>query len=538
MRITAARDFTITLGRLRCARTSFAKERTESMKRLRSVGLMVAMLLLATRTWADLEVRTGQGVVRGITEDGVRVFRGIPYAAPPVGDRRWTAPAPAPTWNNTRNAEQFGPVFPQQRPTRLPEDEDCLTLNVWAPEVVDPEQPLPVMVWIHGGAHVNGSGRTDGSTFARDGVVLVAINYRLGRFGVFGHPELSAALTGEVPTANFGLLDQIAALQWVQREIRAFGGDPGRVTIFGVSAGGTYVNLLMVSPLARGLFHGAIAESGANGMSRFRGAKALEEIGKRLEEKKDVKGIAGLRSLPWRSLVEQGASYRTESEAVIDGIALVEDVPKAFAAGHQNNVPYIAGSNSYEGSLSATIAIPAYVRIMKENIEAVTRSYGMAANDPALYLQFYGDILFGAPSRYLVSQMRSVSSPAWLYHFDYVLESTASLVPGARHAGEVAFVFERLQPISIGAAESRRFGVPQGDYSVSDRDHEIAHMMHAWWIQFAKTGSPNLVGQPVWPAYDLASDPAMVISNDGVEVQYRVRRAQLDLIEEAYKSRQ
>lgn len=504
------------------------------------VGLILALLsgqLLPVNA-AEPTVMTSSGPIRGVLQDGVRSFKGIPYAAAPVGDLRWRAPQPVETWQAPLNTDDYGSVCPQQRPTRLPEDEDCLTLNVWAPEVVDPAESLPVMVWIHGGAHVNGSGRTDGSTFARDGVVLVAINYRLGRFGVFGHPELSAALTGDEPTANFGLLDQIAALQWVQKEIRAFGGDPARVTIFGVSAGGTYVNLLMASPLAKGLFHGAIAESGANGMSRFRGAKALEEIGRRLEENKDVKGIAGLRSLPWRSLVDQDASYRTESEAVIDGAALTLDVPKAFAAGLQSNVPYIAGFNSYEGSLSATIAIPAYVRIMNENIDEVTHSYGLAADDPALYLQFYGDILFGAPSRFLVRQMHSVSSPAWLYHFDYVLDSTDALVPGARHAGEVAFVFDRLQPLSIGAAESRRFGVPEGDYSVSDRDLAIAHMMHAWWIQFAKTGSPNLVGQPVWPAYDLASDPAMVISNDGVEVQYRVRRAQLDLIEEAYKSRQ
>lgn len=504
------------------------------------VGFVIALLgcQLPPIYAAEPAVMTSSGPIRGVLQDGVRSFKGIPYAAAPVGDLRWRAPRPVEKWKEPLNAEDYGPVCPQQRPTRLPEDEDCLTLNVWAPEIVDPEKPLPVMVWVHGGAHVNGSGRTDGTTFARDGVVLVAINYRLGRFGVFGHPELSAAVTSNEPTSNFGLLDQIAALQWVQKEIRGFGGDPGRVTIFGVSAGGSYVNLLMASPLAKGLFHGAIAESGANGMSRFRGGKALEEIGRRLEENKDVKGIAGLRSLPWRSLIDQDASYRTESEVVIDGVALDLDVPTAFATGRQHNVPYIAGSNSFEGSLSATIAIPAYVRIMNENIEAITQAYGLAVDDPALYLQFYGDILFGAPTRYLVGQMRSVASPAWLYHFDYVLDSTDALVPGARHGGEVAFVFDRLQPLSISAAASRRFGVPEGDYAVSERDQAIARMMHAWWIQFAKTGSPNLVGQPVWPAYDLASDPAMVVSNDGVEVQRNLRRAQLDLIEDAYKSRQ
>ncbi|XOV89118.1 MAG: carboxylesterase/lipase family protein [Pseudomonadota bacterium] len=503
--------------------------------------LFLALLFVAhgfSANATEREITTSKGTLVGVIEGDLVSFKGIPYAAPPVGELRWRAPQPVASWNEKRAADDYGPICPQQRPTRLPEDEDCLTLNVWAPAETRAEKLLPVMVWIHGGSHVNGSGRMDGSTFARDGVVMVAINYRLGRFGVFGHPELTAARAGGEPTANFAILDQIAALKWVQREIRAFGGDPGRVTIFGVSAGGSYVNLLMASPLAEGLFHGAIAQSGANGLSRSRDLKALEAFGQRFEERQEVKGLAGLRALPWRSLVEQGASYRIESDAVIDGVVLTNSVPDTFAAGRQQNVPYMAGANSFEGSLAVTIPIPAYLRIMNENIDEVTRRYGLAANDPALYLQFYGDILFVAPTRHLVRQMRTVASPAWLYHFDYVLASVDPLVPGARHAGEVPFVFDRLQPLSINAAAGQRFGMPAGEYPVSDRDHEVARMMHGYWVQFAKTGSPNRVDQPVWPAYDKESDVALVISNDGLGAASNVRRAQLDLIEDGYNNPQ
>jgi para-nitrobenzyl esterase len=478
-------------------------------------------------------VETTLGKVRGVIEDGVAVYRGIPYAAPPTGEFRWRATQPAKGWEGTLDAADFGPVCPQMRPSRFPEDEDCLTLNVWTPEQID--RLLPVMVWIHGGAHVNGSGRKDAASFAHEGVVLVAINYRLGRFGVFAHPDITASLSEGEPTGNFGLMDQIAALEWVRREIAAFGGDPGRITIFGVSAGAADVNLLMASPRASGLFHRAIAESGGNGLSPGRGLAAQERIGVEVVRAKGTDNVRELRRMPWKSLVDTDAAYRSQSTPIVDGIVIREDVPTTFRTGRQNNVPYIAGANSFEGSLSAGIPIPAIKGFMNENIEDVTRVYGMKSDDPALYLEFYGDVLFVAPSRFLASQMRTVSSPAWLYHFDYVLEALDPHGPGARHGGEVTYVFNRIDPITIGEQTAARLGIPAGEYAPSPRDRRVAAMVQRYWIQFARTGSPNDVGQPVWPAYDDASVPALLISNDGIGVRYRLRREQLDLVQAGYE---
>jgi len=503
---------------------------------VRNLRLMLVLIIAAVSAHAADDrpvVETTLGEVRGVIEDGVAVYRGIPYAAPPVGELRWRAPQPARGWEGTLDAADYGPVCPQMRPSRYPEDEDCLTLNVWTPVQID--RPLPVMVWIHGGAHVNGSGRMEAAAFAEEGVALVAINYRLGRFGVFAHPDITASLPEGEPTGNFGLMDQIAALEWVQREIAAFGGDPGRITIFGVSAGAANVNLLMASPRASGLFHRAIAESGGNGLMPGRGLADQERMGVEVMRAKGAEAVDELRRMPWRSLVDADAAYRSQSTPIVDGIVIPEDVPTTFRTGRQNNVPYIAGANSFEGSLAAFIPIPAFQRIMNDNLEEVTRIYGMDAEDPALFLAFYGDMLFVAPSRYLASQMRTVSSPAWLYHFDYVLETLDPLVPGARHGGEVAFVFNRIAPITIGEQMAAALGVPAGEYTPTARDRRVAAMVQHFWIQFAKTGSPNDVGQPVWPAYDDASDPALLISNDGIGVRYRLRREQLDLIQAGYE---
>jgi para-nitrobenzyl esterase len=330
-------------------------------------------------------------------------------------------------------------------------------------------------------------------------------------------------------------MDQIAALEWVQREIAAFGGDPDRVTIFGVSAGGANVNLLMASPRAAGLFHRAIAQSGGNGLSPGRRLAAQERMGVEVMRAKGAGNVADLRRMPWKSLVDTDAAYRSQSNPIVDGLVITEDVPTTFRTGKQNNVPYIAGANSYEGSLAAAIPIPAFQQIMNDNISDVTRIYGMEADDPALFLDFYGDILFVAPSRFLASRMRTVASPAWLYHFDYVLEALDPLTPGARHGGEVAFVFNRIESITIGDQMAARFGVPAGEYSPSPRDRRVAAMVQSYWIRFAKTGSPNDVGLPVWPAYEDASDPALVISNDGIGVRHRLRREQLDFIEAGYE---
>ncbi|MCY4657721.1 MAG: carboxylesterase family protein, partial [Gammaproteobacteria bacterium] len=343
------------------------------------------------------KVMTSLGEVQGITENGIRIFRGIPYAEPPIGDLRWQATQPKTAWEGTLDASDYGPQCPQGFGEQtIPQDEDCLTINVWTPEVV--EEPLPVMFWIHGGAHVLGNGRIQGETFARDGVVLVSINYRLGPFGVFALSEIVKNTPEGEPTGNFHLLDQIEALKWVQREIGTFGGDPGKVTIFGVSAGGSNVNLLMMSPLSNGLFHGAIAQSAGNGLSPSLDLATQSFLDDRILGALSVDDLAGLRALPWYRIIQSGPDSRGPSGPIVDSIAIKENVSQAFQAGRQHDVPYIGGANSHEGSLRVFIPIPDYDQELEANREELAPFYGLESNDPSLVVDYYGDRLFVAPT--------------------------------------------------------------------------------------------------------------------------------------------
>lgn len=485
---------------------------------------------------ADAEaprVRIDAGIVEGTLEDESRVFRGIPYVAPPVGELRWRAPQPAAAWTGIRAAKKYGPICPQMRPGRFQESEDCLTLNVWSPVKAE---KLPVMLWIHGGANVNGNGNMDGSSFTRDGIVFVSLNYRLGRFGVFAHPDLTREATKrKEPTGNFGVLDQIAALRWIQRNITAFGGDPARVTIFGVSAGGSHVNNLMASPMASGLFHGAISQSGANGLMPSRQMAVAERAGLRVAKSRNVSGVAGLRDLRWQDLVDRDARYRSESSAIIDGQLLPDAVNEVFRKGQQNSVPYIAGATSFEGSLSRAIPIPLLERGIAQRAEEITEIYGREITDPILPLLVYGDFLFVAPTRYLVAEMGNVDADARMYHMDYVREDMRGKMHGARHGGEVAFVFDRLREIKVNKRISRMLGVPEGVYRPSEKDQNIATILHSYWVKFAKTGNPNAKGLPEWPTYTGTDDRTLLIANDGITVRRGLRKQILDRIESYYK---
>ena len=466
---------------------------------------------------------------RNEIEDDVRLSCGIPYAQPPIGELRWRASRPVESWNGTHDASEYGPICPQPRRGNVPQSEDCLTLNIWIPLTVD--EPLPMMVWIHGGAQIQGSGRINGSSFARNGIVLVSINCRLGRFGVFAHPQLSASLEEGEATGNFHLLDQIEALRWIQEEISAFGGDPSKVTIFGVSAGGSNVNLLMTSPLSKGLFDRAISQSAANGLSRLRNLQTQEGFGARLTESKQVETFADLRALPWESIAESDASSRNESGPIIDGTVVVESVAESFQAGRKHDVPYVAGANSFEGSLRAAIPILAFDRMLEGDRENIAAAYGLEPNDPSLDLEFYGDMLFVAPTRFLVKQMRTVEAPAWQYHFDYVIEAMDEHLPGASHGTEVRYVFNLLSTVNLPRRFAQRLGLPEGEYKSSEADMKAAAMTHGYWVQFAKTGNPNAQGLPSWPAYKSPNPATLLISNDGIGAQLRLRDSQLDLIE-------
>jgi para-nitrobenzyl esterase len=314
------------------------------------IGGLAAWAIAGSALAAGAEVTVAQGRAAGALEDGVLRVMGLPYAAPPVGDLRWKPPQPAKPWTGVREATAYGPMCMQMRqvPAGTSQSEDCLTLNVWTPASFKPGQKLPVMVWIHGGSFTGGSGSSpiyDGTQFAQRGVVLVTVNYRLGRLGFFAHP----ALTAEQPNAdlaNYGMMDNLAALAWVQKNIAAFGGDPRNVTAFGESAGGILINDLMSTPRSRGLFAKAISESGFGRVPGLPMDQA-EKVGVTYAEGLGVKGtgpdaLKALRGLSAEALSKPAGAVTP----ILDGKVLPEGPAKAFAAGHEMKVPYIAGGNS------------------------------------------------------------------------------------------------------------------------------------------------------------------------------------------------
>src|SRR6478672_3743919 len=310
----------------------------------------------------DPRALVDQGVLVGRVGEGVSSFKGVPYARPPVGTLRWRAPQPAEGWDGERDAGEVGAICIQPPANGdtgvgpLPMSEDCLTLNVWAP--AERAQPLPVMVWIHGGGFNNGSGTAalyDGTRLAKRGVVVATINYRLGRLGFFDHPALAAERGQGEPGGNYGMMDIVAALEWVRDNAAAFGGDPGNVTVFGESAGGAAVTRLMISPAARGLFHKAVVQSGLgrdSGVPLDRpsaiGGPSLQDRGVAFARTVGARTADELRAIPAEALLKPAPNFYGGDNLVIDGQLVTEDVEAAFAAGREAPVPLIIGTNSAE----------------------------------------------------------------------------------------------------------------------------------------------------------------------------------------------
>jgi para-nitrobenzyl esterase len=484
-------------------------------------------------------VKIESGLLNGVEENGIRVFRGIPYAAAPVGELRWRAPQPAPAWKGVRKAEEFGPVCMQSGTRAM--SEDCLTLNIWTPAKKDGER-LPVMFWIHGGAFRLGAGSFaiyDGGALARQGVLVVTINYRLGDFGIFAHPALTKAQAGE-ELGNYCLMDQIAALRWVERNIAAFGGDPKQVTIFGESAGGSSVIFLMASPEARGLFQRAIIESGG-GTVVPRKPAAQEAQGARLAEDLGVAGdadpIRALRNIPaaeFMKRLEDARGKRGERPLIgaysplEDGRIVVGPPAALFEAGKQAPVPLIIGSNSYEGSLMKAFQTTTaqVLALFGQNREEIQRLYGPESkgDNDLLAAKLYGDALFVAGARLLARSMQAVDQPAWLYHDSYVYEELRGTRPGASHGAEIPLVFDNLH--GSGAIKA-----------ATDADDKMADRVSAYWVRFAKTGNPNPPGREEWPAYDQKTDRLLEFGNDGVAVRANFRKEQLDSLESRWRAR-
>jgi para-nitrobenzyl esterase len=490
-------------------------------------GCRGAALVLAVASWpaagdamAD-EVQTKAGVVAGTAEpDGaVRIFLGIPYAAPPVGDLRWREPQPVAAWTAVRKADAFGARCLQGRifddmVFRDEPSEDCLYLDVWTPARSAAEK-LPVMVWIHGGGFQAGSAsepRQDGGRLARRGVVVVGINYRLGVFGFLAHPALTKE-SGRGASGDYGLMDQVAALQWVRDNIAAFGGDPGNVTIFGESAGSFAVSALMASPLARDLFHRAIGESGA-----YLGRHALEPQTLAASEKTGAKfatsigasSLAALRAKPAEQVLQAALKFEPWFAPTVDGYVLPRDPSAIYAAGEQAPVPLLAGSNADE--VRAGVVLGKERPTAKSFAEQVRTKYGSAAD---ALLKVYpagsdeealesaaalaGDTFLAyATWKWTDVHGWTAGAPVYRYSFDRKIPvapdttiegkpATAADV-GARHAGEIEYVF--------GALDSQ----PKVPWEFADRP--LSDLMMTYWSNFARAGDPNGSALPKWPRYD------------------------------------
>jgi len=460
--------------------------------------LLIAVFSILTAGIAAAQqpdpVQTGLGTVQGIFENGLTVYRGIPFAAPPVGDLRWRAPQPAAKWDGVRQVTKFGPT-PIQGPGSGPDmSEDCLYLNVWTPAKSAGDR-IPVLVWIYGGGFSFGSTSDpgyNGEQLAKKGVVFVSIAYRVGQLGFLAHPELSAETTNHV-SGNYGLLDQIAGLRWVQKNIAAFGGDPDKVTIFGESAGALSVSMLCASPLAKGLFHGAISQSGGS-FGPSRPTILPGENMNRLSEAERTgvayaKGasIAELRKLAPDKL-PPGPGFGL-SWPVIDGWVIPDDQYKLYAAGKFNDTPVLIGYNSDEGASFWPPKTP------EAYIAGVEKRYGKFANDlikayPAgtnavakTSRDLMRDTTFGWHTwSWARLQSQTGKSNVYYYYFDQHAEDQ----PGSWHGMDVAYVFHHLNP---------------NDPRISKSDLEISDAMSTYWVNFAKHGDPNGDGVPAWPAF-------------------------------------
>jgi para-nitrobenzyl esterase len=495
---------------------------------------LAAQMTLSPVPSANPQVQVAQGLLVGRQADDIESFKGIPFAAAPVGDLRWRPPQPPGAWTGERDASRVGAICIQAPANGDPgvgpgpASEDCLTLNVWRPSAR--AETLPVMVWIHGGGYNNGSGTPplyDGTNLARRGVIVVTINYRLGRLGFFDHPALAFERGPEEPAGNYGVMDQIAALEWVRDNIATFGGDPQQVTIFGESAGGAAVAQLMVAPGARGLFQRAVMQSG---LGRQRSAlldddrparPSAQSLGVAFARSAGLPNATAddLRALPAERLLSPMPAFYSDN-LVVDGTVVPEDVVEAFAAGRQAPVPLVIGTNSAEFWWIRPTEAGAYGRtddVMTDaEYDALVAAYSGQAGYDANVIS---DLIFNEPARHLARLHARAGQPTFLYRFDVVPESNPEPSGGATHASERPYVFDNLHTV----------GRPMGE-----RDDRAATAMADYWTTFAKAGDPNGGDRPAWPEFGAAPDRLLEFTNDGPVAKQVPFPERLDLIEAFY----
>lgn len=547
------------------------------------IGLRAMGIGKPALVWTE-DISLAQGELRGLydKEGGEAFFKGIPFAAPPIGELRWRPPEAALPWEGVKEATDFGAACMQDTGEGLsafleliydmqgfpgwkrfiisngvrfaPElnvSEDCLFLNIRTRNLGG-ETLQPVMVWIHGGGHTLGSSGDviyHSTSLTEKGVVIVTINYRLGALGYFAHPALVAESPNKA-AGNYGLMDQIAALKWVKDNIAQFGGDPDNVTIFGESAGGWSVTEIMASPLAKGLFHKAIAQSGASvahlghlnggvpGLDDY-GHNALYSgglIASYLGLEGEEASAEELRAIPAEDLValfvSSGGNVGDPSQVNADGYVLPKTVGPAFLAGDQAPVPFMTGFNADEGTLLYPLinsplmfeagdeGVHTYEALIKkyypiERALKIKELYGFDDEGQSIDAStvLLGDEFFGAPARFVLREHEKTGAPAYAYHFTRVPPSKTQ-TGGAFHAAEIPFIFN-----------THGFAFPK-----SDKDDPLIEAMMSYWTNFAKTGNPNGEDLPHWPQYEAAKDPWMILGHE-LKVETHLRKDRLDVVE-------
>lgn len=478
------------------------------MKRL---FFSLALIFGATFCFAQLStVKVAEGTLQGITENGLTIFKGVPFAAPPIGDLRWKAPQPAAKWTGIKIADKFAPGPMQGGNTPSGKSEDCLYLNVWTPAKTATDK-IPVLVWIYGGGF--NAGATSETTYngeflARKGVVLVSIAYRVGQMGFLAHPGLSAENPNKV-SGNYGLLDMIAGLKWIKQNIAAFGGDPNKVTIFGESAGGIAVSQLCASPLAKGLFQGAISESGGSfGPTRttaypsenMHTLKDAEAAGEAYAKGAGFNSIDELRKVPADKL----PAVRGLAWPIVDGYVIPDDQHKLYEAGKFNETPILVGYNSDEGASFSPPKTP------EDYVSGVKARYGKFADElikaypvgtttvPKTARDLARDAAFGWQTwAWARLQANRGKAKVFYYYFDQhpdYPEGSPKYGQGSPHGQEVAYVFGTLNKAN-----------PQ----TTKTDLDISDAMGTYWTNFAKYGDPNSNGAAKWPAFSDANPTVM-----------------------------
>ncbi|NET31615.1 MAG: carboxylesterase family protein [Cyanothece sp. SIO1E1] len=489
-----------------------------------------------------ISIQTGK--VRGLQQDSIYGFKGIPFAAPPVGENRWRAPEPPIPWQGVRDASSYRTLalqssYPKDsffKQPNYPQQEDCLHLNVWSPSI-NPEAKLPVMVWIHGGYFNFGGGALphyDGTNLAKHEVVVVTFNYRLGVLGFLAHPDLSKESEHQV-SGNYGLLDQIAALQWIQENISQFGGDPSNVTVFGESAGSWSISILICSPLAKGLFHKAIGQSGAStGPTPFlkeskHGKPAGEQVGEAFVKATGVDNLDALRQLPFPAIEAAAKASRFYTEPYVDGWLLPDEPRFIMDAGQQLQIPVLMGSNQDEATaFTDPRQLPSTLEAFQDDLrkrygkwaDRLFEAYPVNSNEDVLkaHLDRLGDQLFTLSMRHWAERSANAQIPTYLYYFTRIPNIPQKDYFGSYHGAEIPYVFDNLSKIPV-----------EGIFN--ERDQELADQIITYWLSFARTGVPAGEELPIWPAY--SKDTAYYLElGDELAVKQHLLKKRLDILDE------